>query len=126
MDDVQHQLTGPARIVGRHRQCFLRAPRDQRDLKHIGIHRRSGEQSDKPVLDVRGLPHRHDVGIGAVAEKAGHRGLGQDQQFAGPAEFGQHLGAQPRNTQPARLVGNRIPASDRAAQRPENHEVAVA
>ena len=126
LDDVQHQLSGAAWIIGRHRQRFFHAPRDQRNIKHIGIHRRTGEQTDKPVLDIRGLPHRHDVGIGAVTQEAGHRGLRQNQELARPAEFGQHLGAQPRDPRPARLVGNRIPVGDRAAQRPENHEVAIA
>ena len=130
-----------AGVIGGHRQSLLDPPGDQRNVEHIGIHRRGGEQSYEPVLDDGTgfiprvasllpagvlLAHRDDVGIGAVAQKTRHRGLRQHQQFTRLAEFGQHLGAQPCHPQPAGLIGDGAAVGNRAALSPENHEVAVA
>ena len=86
LDDVEHQLTGVARVVLRHRQNLADAARDQRDVEHVGAHRGDGEQPDEPVLDVlpagfvAALPDHHDVGVRAVAQEAGHRRLREHQQ----------------------------------------------
>lgn len=63
---------------------------------------------DEPVLDDRSpgllgsLADRHDVGIGAVAQEAGHGGSGQHHRVAGIAEFGGRTSDRNRAT-PSRL-----------------------
>ena len=102
-----------AGIVGRHGQYFLDPPRDERDVKNVGVHRRNGEQPDEPVLDDGTIPrvaallpagllaHHDDVGIGAVAQEARHGGLSKHQQIPGFTELGQHLGTQSCDAQSA-------------------------
>ena len=113
-------MSGPADRGGADRPAtspgFLNAPGDQRDVEDVGVHRRDGEEADEPVLDdlppeFRNSPHHHDVRVGAVAQEAGHGGLRQHHRVAGLAEFGQHLGPQARNAEPAGLFGTAVPSA---------------
>ncbi len=126
LDDVEHQLSGVARVVLRHRQYVADPPGDQWDVEHVRAHRRHREEPDESMLDVvpagvnsrvatllpagAALPDHHDVGIRAVSQEAGHRRLGEHQQIVAAAEFRQHLGAQPGHPEPTRLVDGGLPS----------------
>ena len=77
-----------------HRERLADASRNQRNLQHVGVHGGDGEQADEAVLDglVPGvLADHHDVGVGAVAQEAGNRGLRQHQQIVAVGQLRQHL-----------------------------------
>ena len=98
LDDVEHQLAGPARVPVGQRQCLVDPARDQRYLKHIRVARGDGELSDEAVfaggpVRARALADHHDVRVGAVAQVAGHGGLRDRQQFVVARQRWQHVGA---------------------------------
>ena len=118
-----------ARVAPRHRQRVADPPRDQRDLKHVGVHRGDGEQPDEAVLDRPVRPgvfaHHHDVRVGAVAQVARDGRLGQHQQIVvvGELRAARRVAAAAR---PAGSTGRRMPAvAHRAALIAQQHEVSV-
>ncbi len=125
-EHVEEQLARAARVSRRHRQRLGHLLRHQRDVEHVGVHRRRGEQPHEAVLDVGLLPDHHDVGVGAVPQEAGHGGLRQHQHVLVVAELRQHLGAQPRHPEPAALHHGRRARPHATALRAQEHEMAVA
>src|SRR3978361_375754 len=106
LDDVQHQLTGVAGIAVRERQRLIDAPRDEWNLKHVRVHGRHREQADESVFERPTLPHdvladHHDVGVGAIAEKARHGGLRQYEQIVFVGQLPEDLVPQPQYAEPA-------------------------
>ena len=106
------------------------AARNQRDLKHIGVHRRDGEQADEAVLDrltrsriARGPPRCR---VGAVAQVARHGGLRQHQQIVAGGELRKHVGAQPQHAETTGRIDRRTGRrADLAALVTQQHEVPV-
>ena len=119
---------GMAGIALRHRDGFADPPRDQRDVHHIGVHGGNGEQTDEPVLD-RLMPGMladdDDVGVGAVAQEAGNRGLREHQQIVAVGELRQDVVAEPKDAETAGHVDRRLTALHRAALIAEQHEMPV-
>ena len=105
LDDVEQQLRRMARVALRHRDRFADPPRDQRNIHHIGVHRRHREQPDEAMLDrlMSGVfADDDDVGVRAVAQEAGDRGLREHQQVVAVGE----LRAGPRRGTAARRAGS--------------------
>ena len=134
LDDVEQQLAGVARVAVRQRQRVVHPARHQRDVEHVGVHRRDGEQSDEPVLDGFGavlagrpglFPDDDDLRIGAVAQEAGDGGLRQRQDLPAGGQLRQHIVAQPQHAQATSRVDGRLAAAHSAPLIPEKHEVTV-
>ena len=84
------------------------------NVEDVGIHRRDGEQADERCSmtgppDCRILADRHDVKDSAVAQEAGHGGLGQHHRVARIAEFGEHPVRRPRDTEPTGSSATAVP-----------------
>ena len=103
-------------------------PRNQRNVHHIGVHGGDGEQPDEAVLDrlTPGVFADHDdVGVGAVAQEAGNRGLRQHQQVVAVGELRKDLLPKPQHAKTTRRVDRRLPVTHRATLIAQQHEVPV-
>ena len=115
-------------IAVRHRQRVVDAARNQWDLKHIGIHRRDGEQPDETMLDhclSRLFTDHHDVGVRAVAQVARHGGLREDQQIVAGGQLRKHVGAQPKHAETTGWIDGGLAVADLAALVTQHYEVPV-
>ena len=119
---------GMAGITLRQRERLADPPRDQRNVGHIGVHGGDSEHADEAVLDrvTPGMLADHDdVGVGAVAQEAGNRGLRQHQQVVAVGELRKYLLAQPQDAEATRRVNRRLPVTHRATLIAQQHEIAV-
>ena len=117
-----------ARVTLRHRDRFADASRNQGDLSHIRVHRGDREQADEAVLDsvVSGMfPDYDDVGVRAVAQKAGNRGLRQHQQVVAVGELGKDVIPEQQDAEAARGVDGGVPVVHRATLVAEQDEMPV-
>ena len=114
LDDVEQQLPRMAGIAVGHRQRVVDPAGDQRDLQHVGVHRRDREQADEPVLDrgriigVRFLANHHDLRVCAVPQEARNRRLRQRQQVILGGQLRQHILTHPQHPEATRRVHRRL------------------
>ncbi len=128
LDDVEQQLRRMARIALRQCDRFADPPRDQRDIHHIGVHGGHREQAHEAVLDrlMSGVFADHDdVGVGAVAQEAGNRGLREHQQVVAVGELREDLVPESQDAESARRIDRRLPALHRATLIAEQDEMPV-
>ena len=127
MDDVEHQLPGMARVEISQREDLVHPARDDRDLQHVGVHRRHREQPDQAMLEdaaVGVLTHREHIRVRTEAQVTGHVGLGERQQFVVQGQPGPRTLAAPQHSEAGRRGVTRYPAvAHRAALIPEQGEM---